>query len=89
MILKSSSSEARLYNDCNKAPTKTWVDFTSVAEDVEKLEFPVPVSSHPQGELEYNSNQSQVFIAPLSDLNMLDHFEKRMVPHALKLPAPT
>ena len=50
---------------------KTWIDFSKLSEDVEKLEFPVPKNSQ-ISEMDINSNQSEVFIKPLGDFNMLD-----------------
>ena len=61
------------------------MDFTDVKEDVEKLEFPVPSCSITT-EMDLNSNQSEVFLKPLGDFNLLDQFHKSMVPQALKLP---
>lgn len=75
---------------CSATPTKTWVDFTSLSEDVEKLEFPVPREGNfvSSGEKDHNSNQSEVFIGPLSEFNMVDQFEKSMLNNAVKLPRP-
>ena len=47
------------------------MNFTSASEDVEKLEFPTPNSSA-TSEMGLNSNQSEVFIKPLGDFNLLD-----------------
>ena len=67
--------------------SKTWVDFEKASEDVEKLEFPVP-SCSVSNEMDLNSKQSEVFIKPLGDFNLLDQFHKSMVKQALKLPQP-
>lgn len=71
-----------------KKISKTWVDFVVASEDVEKLEFPVPSSSLTK-EIDHNSNQSEVFLRPLGDFNLLDQFQKSMVSQALKLPKPS
>ena len=76
---------------CSAAPTKTWVDFVSLSEDVEKLEFPVPSDGKfvSCAEKEHSSNQSEVFIGALSDFNMVDQFDKSMLNNAVKLPKPS
>ena len=65
----------------------SWVNFSSEKEQIEKLEFPLPMMDE-DAAIKFSSNQSEIFLGQLAGFNLIENFSRDMVKPYLQLPEP-